>query len=65
MRLTALATAGYLDILEAEDLVPAHLAWRMDQALQGKSTSKHQLLLDGARESAAIIRRLTTSGGRT
>jgi predicted glycosyltransferase len=65
MRLTALATAGYLDILEAEDLIPARLARRMEQALQGRNTPKQQLLLDGARESAAIIRRMTTPGCRT
>lgn len=62
MRLAALAAAGYLDILEADDLEPERLARRMETTLHRKIKPGQPLLLQGAVESAAIIRRLTAQG---
>lgn len=59
MRLTALSEAGYLSILEAADLTPAKLAGRMQKALSTGTRPTDSLLLQGDRESAAIIFRLT------
>ncbi len=59
MRLTALAEAGYLAILEAEDLAPAKLAEIMKNALSTPPQSASSLRLQGDQESATIIRRLT------
>jgi len=59
MRLTALAKAGYLGILETEDLEPGRLAGLMEKELHGKSLPPGPLLLHGDLESAAIIRHLT------
>jgi predicted glycosyltransferase len=58
MRLTALARAGYLSILEAADLVPAKLAGIMKNGLRTSPQSAKNLRLQGDRESAAIIFRL-------
>jgi len=57
MRLTALAEAGLLGILEEADLEPARLARRMAQALSGPRP-ENRIQLRGDRESARIIRRL-------
>ncbi len=59
MRLTALAEAGYLSILEAEDLAPAKLADIMKNAISTPPHSAASLRLQGDQESAAIILRLT------
>jgi predicted glycosyltransferase len=64
MRLAALAAAGYLDILESEDLVPQRLARCMELTLHRKMRPRQPLLLQGAAESATIIRRLATQGNQ-
>jgi predicted glycosyltransferase len=64
MRLTALVAAGYLDILEAEDLAPLRLARIMERALENDTQPKNRLRLQGDRESAAIIHRLANKGER-
>jgi predicted glycosyltransferase len=58
MRLTALARAGYLSILEAADLVPAKLAGIMKNGLRTTPQPAKNLRLQGDRESAAMIFRL-------
>jgi predicted glycosyltransferase len=58
MRLTALARAGYLSILEAADLVPTKLAGIMKNGLGTSPQPAKKLRLQGDRESAAIIFRL-------
>lgn len=58
MRLTALAQAGYLAILEAEDLVPSKLADIIKEAISTPPQSASNLRLQGDQESAIIIRRL-------
>jgi predicted glycosyltransferase len=58
MRLTALAKAGYLAILETEDLVPAKLARILENGLRTSPQSAKNLRLQGDEESAAIIFRL-------
>lgn len=64
MRLTALVAGGYLQLLEPWDLAPEALEKRLFLALQAPSSSGRPLLLDGDRESAAIIRRLAAGEGR-
>ncbi len=58
MRLTALARAGYLSILETADFVPAKLAAIMECSLAATPKSAINLRLQGDRESAEIIVRL-------
>ncbi len=55
LRLTALADRGCLELLEAADLEPAHLARRIERALSAPATEGPALRLHGDRESAAII----------
>ena len=62
MRLTALANAGYLCILEAADFAPAKLALIMERALSSTAKSAGNLRLHGDRESADIIQRLAGKG---
>lgn len=62
MRLTALAEAGYLGILEAADLEPQRLAERMEQTMKKNDRPRNPLLLSGDLESAAIIRKLASAG---
>lgn len=59
MRLTALARAGYLTILEAADLAPVKLAEIIKDSLDAKPHPPTSLRLQGDKESAAIIFRLT------
>ncbi len=58
MRLTALANAGYLFILEAADFAPAKLAVIMERALSTTPKSARNLRLHGDQESAEIIQSL-------
>lgn len=58
MRLTALAKAGYLSILEAADLAPAILAEKIKQGLTITPQSASSLRMRGDQESAAIISHL-------
>lgn len=62
MRLTALAEAGYLGILETADLKPQRLAERMEQTMKKRGRPRNTLLLSGDLESAAIIRKLASAG---
>lgn len=59
MRLTALARAGYLTILEAADFAPAKLAEIMKHSLGTSPHPATSLRLHGDQESASIIFRLT------
>ncbi len=65
MRLTALAEAGYLTILENEDLPPLRLARTMERALANPTQPKNRLRLQGDLESAAIIHRLANKRERS
>ena len=58
MRLTALAKAGYLTLLEAGDLVPTKLAAIIKTELHTHPPATDKLRLQGDRESGAIINRL-------
>lgn len=59
MRLEALTRAGYLGMIETEDLQPARLAALIGTALITKPQPTGTLQLHGDRESAAIIRILS------